>query len=111
MKTLLVLLTLAVAVLASGCASKTTEAASTKVAISNPIGRSGSIELPKNVEAEDLHLEVNPTTGTFILKAKVLKTDASTVIDSAGAVQTNAVGKLTETISILAPLVAPKPAN
>lgn len=107
MKTLLVLLTLAVAVLASGCANRSIEAGSTKLNVSNPMGRSASIELPKNLEAEDLVVEVDPTTGTYRLSAKKLSTDAGTVIDRAGAAQAAAVGKLADTVSAIAPLLIP----
>ncbi len=111
MKTILVLLTLAVAALASGCATKSIEAGATKLNVSNPMGLSASIELPKNLEAEDLLVEVDPTTGTYRLSAKKLSTDAGTVIDRAGAAQAAAVGKLADTVSALAPLLIPPRAS
>lgn len=107
MKTAVLLL--ALALLASGCnlAPKTTEAASTKLSTGTPMGRTSSLELPKNLKAEDLHVEYNPQAGTFVFKAKKLETDASTVIDSAGAVQAQAVSTLAETLSTIVPLIVP----
>lgn len=94
-------LLLAVALVASGCnlAPRTTEAASTKLSVANPMGRSGSVELPKNLKAEDLEVQYNPQTGVFVFKAKKIETDASTVIESAGAVQAESMGKLADTIN------------
>lgn len=65
--------------------------------------------VPKNVEAEDLDIEINPETGTYRLKAKRLSTDASTVIDRAGAVQAQALGQMAETIRAVLPFILPVP--
>lgn len=117
MKTILAILLLAVAALASGCnlAPRTTEAASTKIAMTNPLGRSGSIELPKNLKAEDLHIEYDPITGVFLFKARVMEADASTVIESAGAVQAEAMRDMATTINALGTAIiqraAPRPSE
>lgn len=73
------------------------------------MGKSVAITLPKNLDAEGLEVVVNPTTGEYKLTATKLRTDASGVIDSAGAAQATAIGKLTDTVTALAPLLTPKP--
>ena len=95
---LLSLLTLS-ATLFTGCASRTIDASSTKL-------RAGNIEiqLPKNLDAESLEISINPKTGEYRLTAAKLKTDASGVIDSASKIQAEALGKLADTVTALAPL-------
>lgn len=107
MKTLLTLILIAVALVASGCASKTIEAASTKLSVGSPMGRNGSLELPKNLKAEEIAVDYDPETKAFSFRAKNIETDSASVIERAGAVQAEAVGKLADTVSTLVPLIAP----
>lgn len=83
--------------------------ASTSIKIASPMGKAVEVTLPKNLDAKGLAVTVNPTTGEYKLTAEALRTDASGVIDSAGAAQATAIGKLTDTVTALAPLLTPKP--
>jgi hypothetical protein len=84
----------------TGCASKVVDAAATKLKAGNI-----EIQLPKNLDADELEVSINPKTGEYKLTAKKLKTDASGVIDSASKIQAEALGKLADTVTALAPLV------
>lgn len=85
---------------ATGCASKVVDASATKLKAGNI-----EIQLPKNLDADELEVSINPKTGEYRLTAKKLKTDASGVIDSASKIQAEALGKLADTVTALAPLV------
>lgn len=113
MKTLLALVLLAVAFCASGCSTvpRAVEASATKFNLQTSDGKTISIELPKDSKVEVLDVSVDPTTGKWHIKADKIEANASTVLDSAGAVQANALARMAEAVNTLAPLVVPKPAN
>lgn len=91
----------------SGCASRSLKEASTSFKVSNAMGKSIELTLPKNLDATELKVTVDPTTGQYSLEAKTLKADASTVIESASAAQADAISKLTDTVRTLVPLALP----
>lgn len=110
MKTIRQILTTALcacAMILMGCASRTIEQASTSLKFSNGMGKSFEVTLPKNLDATKLAVTVNPETKEFSLKADQLKSDASTVIESAAAAQAEAIGKLADTLKTIVPLVTP----
>ncbi|MDR1281674.1 MAG: hypothetical protein LBK99_12730 [Opitutaceae bacterium] len=91
----------------SGCAAfqKTSASdAATRLHFITPDGRTVEVVLPKNMAAEKLEL----VAGDYSLRAASLKTDASTVMDSAGAAnaaQAQTIAEMTKTIGGLVPLV------
>jgi len=99
-----VLLLLATAALLGGCAIPN---ASTRVEFRTNDGRRASIVIPKNLKSESLDFEFNPVTGAVSLKTKKLSTDASTVIESAGDAQANAIGELSATVRDLSARTRP----
>lgn len=109
MKTIRLILAAALcacALLVTGCFTKP-DFAATKLKVTNPLGKSIEITLPKDLDATELDVSADPATGTYHLKAKTLKTDASTVIESAATAQADAIGKLADTLKIIVPLVSP----
>jgi hypothetical protein len=100
------LLALSASLLAPGCSSKPADTA-TRLSVSNPMGKSVEVVLPKNFKATDLDLSVDPSTGTYHLKATKLDADASTVLEAAGAAQAQALAQLSGTISQILPLLTP----
>lgn len=90
---------IALCAMTTGCASKVVDASATKLKAGNI-----EIQLPKNLDADELEVSINPKTGEYKLTAKKLKTDASGVIDSAAKIQAEALGKLADTVTALAPL-------
>lgn len=106
-KTIMLFAVILAAVAFSGCASQPIEAASTRLKVSNVTGKSVEIALPKNLDATDLMIVVDPASGKYQLSAKKLVTDASTVIDSAAAAQSRALELLSGSISQILPLLTP----
>ena len=95
------------ALILMGCASHSIEQASTSLKFSNGMGKSFEVTLPKNLDATKLAVTVNPETKEFSLKADQIKSDASTVIESAATAQAEAIGKLADTLKSVVPLVLP----
>lgn len=88
--------------LTTGCVAAPIEAASTKLKASNPLtGSSVEFELPKNLDADTLEVTIDPATKTFKLSAAKIKTDASTVIESAGVAQAQALASMSGTLNNL----------
>ena len=96
--TLLVSLAL-LALLFTGCASKVIDSAATKVKLG-----SAEITLAKNIKAEQLIFRYNPETKQIEFTVAKIESDASGVIDSASKIQAEALGKLADTVTALAPL-------
>jgi hypothetical protein len=98
---------LAVCCLLPGCAAfqKTSaDDAATRLTFRTEDGRNIELVLPKNMVATQLELRA----GDYSLTAAELKTDASTVMDSAGAAnaaQAQTIAEMTKTIGGLVPLV------
>lgn len=105
----LALLLLAVIFVGSstGCAHRTLEAASTKLLVSTPGGKTVEFAFPKELNAQMLDLSVDPTTGIITLKADSLKSSSQGLIESASAAQAEAISKLSGTVEKLLPLVLP----
>lgn len=104
MKTIRLLLglaLLAVAALSTGCASRTIEAASTRLEVSTLGGKSVVVTLPKELDATDLAVEVDPSTGTYRLSAAKLATKSEGVIDAAGTAQAAAITALAGAVQTL----------
>lgn len=92
---ILALACLSGALLFTGCASRTIEASSTKLKASNPLtGSAIEFALPKNLDAENLVVTIDPATKKFELRADKLKSDASTVIETAGIAQAQALASM-----------------
>lgn len=86
------------------------EAGASRLTVSNAMGKSVDVVLPKNLDAENLQVVVNPATGEYMLSADKFRTDASTVIDSGAKASADALGKMADVIKEVVPLVAPQPA-
>lgn len=84
---------LACACLVTGCAT------STRVRISSPT-KTVDIVFPKNLSAEKLDFDVDPTTGEIRMRSTKLRSDASKVIESTGAL----LGSVTDAATKLAPI-------
>ncbi|WP_043586955.1 hypothetical protein [Geminisphaera colitermitum] len=90
----------------SGCAAfqKTTASdAATRLYFQTDDGRRVELVLPKNMVATKLELRA----GDYSLSAAELKTDASTVMDSAGAAnaaQAQTISEMTKTLGSIVPL-------
>ncbi|EIP96816.1 hypothetical protein OpiT1DRAFT_01241 [Opitutaceae bacterium TAV1] len=101
------IITLLAALALGGCAAFQRTSASdaaTRLQFSTPDGKHVEVVLPKNMAAEKLEL----VAGDYSLRAASLKTDASTVMDSAGAAnaaQAQTISEMTKTIGGLVPLV------
>lgn len=102
-----VLCLLAISIFTTGCASRSIEAASTRLKVSNVTGKSVEVSLPKNLDATNLKVSIDPATGKYELSADKLVTDASTVIETASAAQARAIEKLSGTLNQIVPLVVP----
>ncbi|WP_043588996.1 hypothetical protein [Geminisphaera colitermitum] len=106
MKIVFTITLLAALAVLSGCAAfQRTNAsdAATRLHFSTPEGRSVELVLPKNMAAEKLEL----VAGDYVLRAASIKTDASTVMDSAGAAnaaQAQSLAEMTKVIGGLVPL-------
>ncbi|RRJ96720.1 hypothetical protein Ga0100231_023330 [Opitutaceae bacterium TAV4] len=106
MKTVFTIALLAALAVLSGCAAfqKTNAGdAATRLQFSTADGRHVELVLPKNMAAEKLEL----VAGDYILRADSLKTDASTVMDSAGAAnaaQAQSLAEMTKVVGGLVPL-------
>lgn len=110
MKTIRTIIACAVLLLglfAVGCASKNIEAGSSRLSVTNPMGKSLDVVLPKNLDAVNLQIVVNPKTGEYMLSADKFTTDASTVIETAASKQADTIGKLADTLREVVPLAAP----
>ncbi|MDR1279490.1 MAG: hypothetical protein LBK99_01540 [Opitutaceae bacterium] len=107
MKTVSMIILALATCLLGGCAAfqKTTASdAATRLQFRTEDGRAVELVLPKNMAAEKLELLI----GDYSLRAASLKTDASTVMDSAGAAnaaQAQTLAEMTKTIGGLVPLV------
>jgi hypothetical protein len=88
--------------LTTGCVGAPIEAASTKLKAGNALtGSVVEFELPKNLDAKKLNVTIDPATKKFQLSADELKTDASTVIESAGVAQAQALASMSGTLNNL----------
>jgi hypothetical protein len=99
----------------SGCmASDTIRAASTKLEVTNPAGKSVSFTFPKELDAKGFDLHVDPVTGAINLKSEAITTSSTGVIDSAGRAQAQAMSDmakaLNSVVSKVLPFVAPQAA-
>ena len=104
---LLIIAGLSAVLALSGCATKTIDASSTKLSISSPTGKTLEVVFPKELDAKKLNLEVNPDTGVITLKADSLKSSSQGIIESASSAQADALGKMADTLTALAPLLVP----
>jgi PBP1b-binding outer membrane lipoprotein LpoB len=106
MKTKLVFLIMlgALACAFTGCASRTIESAATKIKVGD-----AEIQLAKNIDAESIKFTYDPVTKEIKFEAAKIKSDASGVIQTAGQAQAEAIGKLTETVTVLAERMLPVP--
>lgn len=91
----------AVSALSSGCVSRTLAAASTRLEVSTLGGRAVVVTLPKELEASGLVVEVNPSTGSYTLRAEKIATKSEAVIDAAGDAQAAAIGALAGAVQAL----------
>lgn len=101
---------IATALFSTGCASRTIEAASTKLEITTLGGRSVVVALPKELDASDLLVEANPGTGTYRLSARKITTKSEGVIGAANTGQTEAIMALSSALQALSN-AAPAPAR
>ena len=67
----------------TGCQVATPQDTASTIKVSSAMGKSVDVALPKNLEAEGLEVVVNPATGEYRLTATKIRTDASTVLDTA----------------------------
>lgn len=106
-KHLLILLGLAALLGSPGCATRTIEAASTQFEVTTPEGKTTRFAFPKELDAKGLDLAVDPGTGRITLKAASLKSSSQGIIESASSAQADALGKMADTLTALAPLLVP----
>jgi hypothetical protein len=116
MKTLIKFIFIAsVAVLfGAGCASRTIEAASTKLEIRQGKYKGVSFTFPKELDSKKFEFSIDPKTDVITLKADTITTSSQGVIDRAGAAQAQAMGDMSKAVSTLvttvAPMIAPQTA-
>ena len=91
----------AVTLFAGGCASRTIEAASTKVELRQSKAKGMTIVLPKEMDATKLDLSIDPKSGVITLKADKLVSSSQGVIDRANAAQSEAMLELGKAVNSL----------
>ena len=87
-----------------GCASPNIEAASSRLKITDDQGKSVEVLLPKNLDATNLVIVINPKTGDYKLTADKFRADATGVIESGSAKQADAISKLVDFATKAVPL-------
>lgn len=86
----------------TGCQSSNAQDSASTLKVGNPVGKNVEVSLPKNMEAENLEMVINPQTGEYRLSADSLRTDASGVIDSVGAANAQATAAAAEALRTIA---------
>lgn len=95
----------------TGCtASRVVESATTKLQVTTSTGKQFALELPKELETENLDLTLEtPDAGKIILKADKLKSSSQGIIQNAGQIQAetaNTIARVAErALTIAAPVV------
>ena len=81
-----------VGMISGGCASRTIESSSTK--FSSISGKSFELTLPKELDAKNLVVTMDPASGVIKLTADEIRSSSQGVIQSAGAVQAETMNRL-----------------
>lgn len=93
----------------TGCASRTIEAATTKVEVQQSKNKGFAISFPKELDATKLDVAIDPKTGEMHIKADRLKSSSTGIIESAGAAQAQSIANLTAAIAGILPLLVRAP--
>ena len=108
MKNLLLIVLATLSLAFAGCmTSDTINAASTKLQVVDPTGKSFSFAFPKELDAKKFNLSIDPSTGKITLQADTITSSSQGVINSAANAQAQAMSDMAKTISTVVSAAAP----